>query len=315
MSITHLLLFNDQIKDLFANIPKLKESFICMDGGDPFPSIPPIIVQHENRANPVIGHAYDYLLRAYVQRINGAHQEREGDHLAASIAVSILDRKYIHDAYNGVVERRNRYIGGDSALTQVIIKDAIVLGQLEQFYRSGAGDIPAILHAIDDDIHDLQTLMQVTERHSERFQASHNIMCNPRFGEAVSALVDGADGDLIIDNTLIDIKTESEFRWKIGQSRQLIAYWILSCLSPGFKPEIKRLALWNPRYCRLVSIEVEVICRAINMIEFVDSFIAIITDDNFGGSAHLSPTQRTLHVQAVNDVWNTAENPIRKIYN
>lgn len=185
---------------------------------------------------------------------------------------------------------------------------------MDQFYRSGNGDVPTILQANDDDINDLQALIQASEKHSERFITKHEILCNPRFGMAVTALVDGADGDLIIGNTLIDIKTESEFRWKIGQSRQLIAYWILSCLSPYFTPEIKHLALWNPRYCRHVSIKIEDVCRAINMIEFTDSFVAIITADNFEGSSDLPPTHRQNYIQQVKDLWNAADNPIRKLY-
>lgn len=314
MSITRLLVGNVSIKQLFATIPNLKESFIGMGGDAPFPSKPQIIVQRESRANPVIGHAYDYLLRAYVQRLNGAHQERESDHLAASIAVNILDQKHIHDAYKGIVERRNAYISERSGLTGDVIRDAIVLGQMEQYYRSGVGDIPALLHTSYEDIHDLQALIEATQEHYQRFQATRGIVCNPYFGEAISALVDGADGDLIIDNTLIDIKTESDFRWKIGQSRQLIAYWILSCLSPGFTPEIKQLAIWNPRYCRLVSIETADICRAINMIEFMDAFIAIITADHFEGSEHLSSTQRQRFVEIIREAWSDADNTLKQYY-
>ncbi|RJE90728.1 hypothetical protein D3P07_01075 [Paenibacillus sp. 1011MAR3C5] len=314
MSITSLIATNDKLKSLFAAISNLKESFIGMDGGDPFPSKPQIIVQREGRASPMIGHAYDYLLRAYVQRLNGIHEERENGDLAAVVAVNILDRKNIYEAYTGIVERRNAYITGESPITQAIVGDSIILGQLEQYYRSGTGDIPSILQSRDEDVHDLQRLIQATERHHQCFQATQGITCNPRFGQAITALVDGADGDLMIDNTLIDIKTESEFRWKIGQSRQLIAYWIMSCLSPGFTPEINHLALWNPRYCRMVSISVEDICRAFNVIDFVDSFIAIITADNFEGSAHLSPDQRKSHIQSVKETWNAADNPTRKLY-
>ncbi len=313
MSLTGLLINNNQIKTLFASLPNLKNSFVSMDKDVAYPSKPPIIVQRGSRGTPVIGQAYDYMFRAYVQRLNGIHQEQNGHNLAASIVVEHLEDDIINLAFNEIIERRNDYITGVSALTADCIRDAVRLGQLEQLYRSGVGETENLLQVSDEDVDDLQALMEATNGHSRLFCGS-NIVCNPSFGEAVTALVDGADGDIIIGDMLIDVKTESEFRCKIGQSRQLIAYWILSCLTPGFKPEIKQLAIWNPRYCRLVSIHVEDICRAINMIDFVDQFVSIITADNFEGSEHLSPLQRRTYANMVKNQWESADNPIRQLY-
>jgi len=308
LSITRLLSSNAQVKLLFATIPNLKDRFINVGGGEPFPSNLPIIVQREGRAGPVIGHAYDYLLRAYVQRINGIHQEREGDHLSAAIAVNILDSKHIHEAYMGIVERRNAYISGRSELTIEVITDAVILGQLESYYRSGYADIPNILRTSEEDINDLHQLARATEAHSEHFIARESLVCNPQFGEAVTRLVDGADGDLIIDGMLIDIKTESDYRWKIGHLRQLVTYWVLSRLTPEFVPEIKHLAIWNPRYSRLVYIELEVLRHVIDMTAFISTFVDIITTDHFEGSEHLSPGLRQRCSQIVRETWSAITN-------
>ncbi|WP_054941699.1 hypothetical protein [Paenibacillus ihuae] len=314
MALTYLLSHDNQLKELFSTIPNLKILFSCSDGSEAFPTKPSIVVQRENRATSIIGHAYDYMLRAYVQRINNLHQEQQGNSLAASVAVHIIGQDSIHEAFSEIVSRRNAYITGQSTLTEEVINDSVILGQLEQFYRSGSGDPANLLRTNSEDVYDLIALVQATARFSESFQDKDGILCNPRFGEAVTALVDGADGDLIVGDTLIDIKTESQFRWKIGQSRQLIAYWILSCLSPNFPSQIKRLAVWNPRYCKLVSIDIFDICKTMDMIRFVDDFLGIITSEQFKLYTPLSNALRKQYIDEVMEIWSTKDNPIRLYY-
>jgi hypothetical protein len=314
VSLTSLLLHNNQIKGLFATIPNMKELFTSEDGGAAFPLKPDIIVPRQNRATPIIGHIYDYWLRAYVQRINRNHQEKNGEHLAALVAVHILGSQKIHNVYEEIVKRRNAYILGESDLTKELIRDLVILGQLEHFYRSGSGNAHTIMHVSNEDMEDLINLARATETRSKHFISKDNIICNPLFGEAITQLVGGADADIIIDNTLVDIKCESIFKWRIGHLRQLIGYWILSCLTPGFTPEIKHLAIWNPRYCRLVSISVEDIRRSVNMIDFTDRFIEILSSDDFDGNDHLQPTVKAQYIDQVKSNWHSNDQPILSFY-
>ena len=75
MSLTGLLSHNKVIKELFKSIPNMKISFQTLNEGPAFPVKAPIIVKADGRANPVVGHAYDYWLRAFIQRINNRFQE------------------------------------------------------------------------------------------------------------------------------------------------------------------------------------------------------------------------------------------------
>jgi hypothetical protein len=59
------------------------------------------------------------------------------------------------------------------------------------------------------------------------FKSKNPIHLNPEFGIG-SDLVGGAAADLIINDTLIDIKTISKLTFSIAHYRQLIGYWILS---------------------------------------------------------------------------------------
>jgi hypothetical protein len=248
-----------------------------------------------------------------IQQINGSNQERHGGDLAASIAVRLLADKRIQAQFEQAMSRRQAFIAGNGEWATVIM-DCLFLANLDQFYRTGQGNTASILYVTENDFHDLQRLAHATTEHAGLFRVEEELVCNPRFGDAITRLVDGADGDLIIDGMLIDIKTESEFKWKIGHLRQLIGYWVLSCLTPSFKPTINRLGIWNPRYCRLVYIDVKQICRDVDMIAFVGRFLDIIGDADFAESTHLPSQTKSELVSEVNRLWNSSEQPLRNYY-
>jgi hypothetical protein len=68
-------------------------------------------------------------------------------------------------------------------------------------------------------------------------------------------LVVGADADLIIDDTLVDIKTIKSGRMDISQLYQLIGYFILSGVGgvDGKKINITRLGIYFSRYGELLT--------------------------------------------------------------
>lgn len=317
MSLTSLILYHPEIKALFATIPNMKASFASTDSEElPFPPSPPIVVSRASRATSIIGHAYDYWLRAYIQRINDCPQELHEDSLAASFAVQMLagPMPSLPETYRQIVDRRNAYITKACDVTPGLIQGAIVLGNLDQYYRSGQLVEGGVLQVNEADVEDLQRLIQETESYSSLFLAQNSLVCNPCFGEAITQLVGGADGDLLMDGMLIDIKVESAFKWKIAHLRQLVGYWILSCLTPRFEGEIEHLAIWNPRCCRLVYIPVQEVCRSINMVEFVDAFLEIICHPKFEISSHILEYDRQRFVEEVLQTWQSADNPIRKQY-
>lgn len=293
MSLTRLLLDHPQIKGLFSTIPNMKQLTRTLnEDGIPFPKSTPIVVKSNGRANPIIGHGYDYYLRAYVQRINGIHIEKEREDLIASWSVDQLSRKVksLKDTYIEIIQRRNTFIDGSYDEDVTLICDSMVLGNLDAYYRSGYLNEQGVLYVSDKDIDDLLSLTKATNKYSSFFNVSKTLICNPTFGN-ITRLLGGADADLIIDDTLIDIKTESTFGYKAGHIRQLIGYYILACLTPSFTAEIKKLAIWNPRYCRYIYLTMEDICRSMDLLEFADRFIEIISNSDFyrnkGFSEHI----------------------------
>jgi hypothetical protein len=63
----------------------------------------------------------------------------------------------------------------------------------------------------------------------EDFRANTRCVLNPTFGSA-SALVGGADADLIIDDTLIDIKSGKHLELSREIFNQIVGYYVLSCI-------------------------------------------------------------------------------------
>ncbi|AIQ37206.1 hypothetical protein R50345_22745 [Paenibacillus sp. FSL R5-0345] len=315
MSLTSLLTFDNNIKALFATIPNMKVHFQNVDGGDPFPTNPTQIVPREYSTAGLIGHGYDYLLRAYVQRINGVHQEQTAEELTAFAG---LERWSTSDAHlnsrlTSIVEHRNRYISGQMEMDDVLLQDSLILAHLESYYRSGYMDVRGPMSVVDADIVDLRGLITNTQERQSFFIAGQGIMCNPSFGRAITGLVGGADGDLILDNTLIEIKVESSFKYAVRHLRQLIGYWILSCLTPDFVPQINRLGIWNPRYCRMVYITVEDICRAMDVRAFTEQFIDVLSQSSVG-MGNIGTAMKRQRIEEIRALWNSPDQPIRQFY-
>jgi len=315
MSLTSLLTFDSNIKALFATIPNMKLHFQGVDGGDAFPTNPVQIVSRDRSTAGLIGHAYDYLLRAYVQRVNGVHQEQNPEELTAFAG---LERWSTSDAhlnarFASLVEHRNRYISGQVGLDDVLLYDSLVLAHLDSYYRSGYMDARGPLSVVDTDIVDLRNLMAATQERQSLFIPEQGIVCNPSFGKGVTRLVGGADGDLILGNILIEIKVESSFKYAVRHLRQLIGYWILSCLTPGFLPQINRLGMWNPRYCRMVYITVEDICRALDMRAFTERFIDVLSQSSMGGG-NTGIALKKQCVEEISTLWYCPDQPIKQFY-
>ncbi|MDA8053513.1 MAG: hypothetical protein M0012_05085 [Deltaproteobacteria bacterium] len=65
----------------------------------------------------------------------------------------------------------------------------------------------------------------------------------------------GADADLVIDDTIIDIKTTKKLAPDRNYFNQLLGYYTLYCISGfdgiNYKPEINNIAIYFSRYAYL----------------------------------------------------------------
>lgn len=304
MSLTSMLVYNNDMKELFAEVPNVKHLFKTLNAdGTPFPpnASSHILVKRAGKANPVIGHAYDYWLRSYVQRANGIHIEKSTVDLAASVAVKLLSSSGLdlRLEYLDIIKRRNEYIAGERDDDTIFMEDCMKLAGLDVYYRAGYIPEHGLTGAAREDVTDLFNLANETKNYTSFFTVREKLICNPEFGMA-TILLEGADADLIIDGTLIEIKTESSFGYKASHIRQLIAYYMLSRLTPSFGSEITRLAVFNPRYCRFIYLDIEELAKEMDLRHFMDRFVGAICDPYFAeDNNRATPTLK----QIQHEIW------------
>ena len=111
-------------------------------------------------------------------------------------------------------------------LSEKIINSAIFLSKLDIYAR--AGIISANFDKIEKEkIKELKKLFSIVPW--DKFKSKKHCFLNPNFGKG-SSLVNGADADLIIDNTIIDIKTTKKLVLKREDLNQIIGYNLLSII-------------------------------------------------------------------------------------
>lgn len=84
---------------------------------------------------------------------------------------------------------------------------------------------------------------------------------NPNFGRADSDAVVLADGDLLVGDTLVDLKVLQSGRWGRAPVLQLLAYVALDRLAG--RTRIQRIGLYNPRFRRYWNAPVPLVVGAL----------------------------------------------------
>ena len=100
-----------------------------------------------------------------------------------------------------------------------------------------------------DDVQDLKNLISAVDK--KLFTAKNLCMINPSFGSA-SELVGGADADMVMDDTIIDIKTTKKLSLDRSFLDQVLGYYVLHHISGvgelNPKPTITKVAIYFSRY-------------------------------------------------------------------
>jgi hypothetical protein len=223
----------------------------------------------------LIGTAFDYLMRFHAKYINP--QAIEQKWIAEDSLRLLRQPKFKHlyeQGYFIIIQAKEQYLDflKTGQATEALIQSALGLAKLDVVYRSGKNH--ENLQQVDEtDVEDLKNLVAIIER--KKFQTDGVVVLNPTFGKA-SKLVGAADGDLILDDLLIDIKTFSKFKWSRDDFNQLIGYYTLARIGSidGAPPqhEIKRLGIYFARHAYLHVIPVEEVIDEAKFPHFIEWF-------------------------------------------
>ena len=251
-----------------------------------------IIASPETEKQSLIGTAFDYIVRFHVNRLfpesleerwvaedasdriklsSGEYVDVDGiimpwdrnikpedqypdanslkyteDHFPKLVLVALYIDKVITDAKK---LRDNFILTGN--MTRDLIKISFSLATFDLVIRIGRLEVPPDI--MNNDILDMENLFNVLVD-SGLLHPKRRAFLNPMFGKG-SALVGGADADLIIDDMLIDIKTTKSDSFTQNMYNQLLGYYALSSFDKRFDG-IKRLGIYFSRYGTLRTVPV-----------------------------------------------------------
>lgn len=251
----------------------------------------------------IVGTAFDYLMRFYLEHHNkNAFIQRDRwvadksyidltNHLtsvskrAEVVGTGTDSDKFfeikdlleiITDQYDQTKTNYAKFIA-NGHLTDDLITNTIFLAKLDLYVRRRIIDSNFDDQNSDDirDLHSLISLVDIT-----KFTAKQKCYLNPTFGEG-SILVGGADADLIIDNTLIDIKTTKDLKLGREELNQILGYYILSLIggvndNPDNRP-IEKIGLYFARYGELWTLPIQQFGDKRKFEEFKDWFISYVS--------------------------------------
>jgi hypothetical protein len=215
---------------------------------------PTLLAPPRSRNSGLVGTAFDYLLRWDLEWANPHADVRPWvaeealplvPQAQRSLAAAVVTRaKEQHAAF---LQRRN--------FSEEVLAAALGLARLDTVFRSGVGVCEIGKPPEIADAEDLRGLVAAVP--DEFVRRYDSCVLNPTFGRA-SLAIGGADADLILDDTLIDVKTTKHFKLERIAFDQLIGYVLLARLG-GVNGNhtrgraVQRIGIYYARYGRLVA--------------------------------------------------------------
>ena len=207
------------------------------------------------------------------------------DHLLAGTgftAEEIEIRQRLCDHYSRAYDRWVQFISGGSVPSREIIADIWFLAKLEDIYRAGGvlselhnrpqmNPAGTLVEPPNEVVGDLEALWRLLEEHSAFFSSSDTVSYNPTFGEA-SMMVGGADADLLVGTTLVDIKTTVKWGYRWADAAQLVGYYVFAAMvgEPG---PIDRLAIYRSRFGRIECVDCDEVRHSVDLLGFAEQLM------------------------------------------
>lgn len=222
-----------------------------------------IVAEHLGSYAPRVGMAFDYLLRFYLkylypQAIDYPWVTEYGFRLLKT--ENSQYKKWISKIGKRLLDAKIDYwkFLGTGKVKKDLIKSIIFLTKLEVYYRSR--HVSSNFFRVDrKDIKDLNHLISIVPL--ELFKVKKVCVLNPTFANATKLIGMRGDGDLVIDDVLIDIKTVKKIQNLRDYYNQLVGYYTLykiggiTNMPPSNK--IKRLGIYFSRHAYLRIYDVE----------------------------------------------------------
>ena len=154
-----------------------------------------------------------------------------------------------------------------------LIISALDIAKLDILHRAGYLSPKERLKSDKNDMEDLRHLISIID--PKTIKADHICVLNPTFGPEANKLM-RADGDLIIDDNFIDIKTVKNLKVDRRIFNQLIGYYTLYRIGGirgmSSSNQINKLGVYFSRYGYLHTYQVEDIINESTYLDFIEWF-------------------------------------------
>jgi hypothetical protein len=250
-----------------------------------------LLIEPKSTAYGLVGTAFDYLLRFEVNRRNPGAVT--GPWVAEYAKVRLIGPLDALDDSSPVDEHLSQQVAlldgivaaakasstaymETGQVTDDLLADALRLAKLETLFRSWLpfDDYESVN---PDDVDDLRALLDVVPDHL--FYSNEVCVLNPEFNKGTDH-ANGADADLLVDDTLWEIKTTKSNAVRREHFDQLVAYFALARLYgvTGLKkkPRINKLSIYFSRYGDHVDFFVDEILHEPEFSDFLVWFKGLL---------------------------------------
>lgn len=214
----------------FISQPEIRDGFRAALTKQPsFKPEKPMLAPPLTTNYTLVGTAFDYLLRFYLERLNPISKSQGW---VAGLGVLFIEdeqtRKLAKETFRDAEKHHQTYLQ-NGVLTDELISASLRLACLDGSARGGRERFnkDGLTNLDERDIVDLRQLMSIVPE--QDFEAQKACHLNPTFGFA-SRLVGGGDADIVIDDKIIDIKTTKNLKLEPRHIHQLVGYYILLSL-------------------------------------------------------------------------------------
>ncbi|ULH17952.1 hypothetical protein MF271_23610 (plasmid) [Deinococcus sp. KNUC1210] len=211
-----------------------------------------------------VGTAFNYLLRALLEHAYRSHAHSHTAPRVASFAVQLCrgkrQRVRIATSLFQAEAILETFITAQRPLGTTVARACLILAKLEAVVHSGTIESLDDIAQIDTlDIQDLLTLADLVPL--DQFRPAQQLILNPMFPAA--PLIGSADAGLLIDTTLVEIKTTIHPTLTSAQLDQLTASLLLQQLggiSGMAPPHLTDLGVYFARHGVLYTFPVAKLC-------------------------------------------------------
>lgn len=167
-----------------------------------------------------VGTAYDYWVRCYIIRSN----KHDLNEINSFIGIKRCCDKYreVETGAGKHLESLNNYVTGGNASIKDVVESCLFFSKFEVEFRSG---YPIESFRVNES--NINELINIIDVSSYSWLDKKEIILNPVFGVRGNSGVISADGDLIVERCLVDLKTSGTLKLK-DDLRQLLGYVALN---------------------------------------------------------------------------------------